>query len=161
MTQVLLSLGMVSMILNSAVRATASAGRVNEILKEVPVQTNGSEVSQEKQNASEIVFDHVTFSYAGASRPAIEDISFMAKQGETIGIIGPTGCGKSSLIQLVPRFYDVDKGMVLVDGLNVNDWDMDALRGRIGIAPQKPLLFSGSIAENLRWGNEKCTFFLK
>jgi len=157
MTQVLFSLGMVSMILNSAVRATASAGRVKEILDEVPVQINGETNPSGKANAAEIVFDHVTFSYAGAARPAIEDISFTAKPGETVGIIGPTGCGKSSLIQLVPRFYDAQMGSVRVDGLDVKDWDMDTLRERIGVAPQKPLLFSGSIAENLRWANEHVT----
>ncbi len=154
MTQVLFSLGMVSMILNSAVRATASASRVKEVLDEVPAQINGSKRIPETSNASEVCFQHVTFSYAGTMRPAIEDVSFTAKPGETVGIIGPTGCGKSSLIQLVPRFYDAEKGSVLVDGLDVKQWDADALRGRVGVAPQKALLFTGSIAENLRWGNE-------
>ena len=157
MTQVLFSLGMVSMILNSAVRATASAARVQEVFDEIPAQRLGSQIAAESSHASEVRFDQVTFSYADASRPAIENVSFTARPGETIGIIGPTGCGKSSLVQLVPRFYDASKGQVLVDGLDVQSWNVDALRQRIGVVPQKALLFSGSIAENLRWGSACAT----
>ncbi len=156
MTQVLFSLGMVSHILNTAVRAVASASRVKEVLQEVPVQQNGTktEENNEKTKAGEICFEKVTFSYAGASQYAIKDINFTVHAGETLGIIGPTGCGKSTLINLVPRFYDVDKGRILVDQVDVKDWDMDALRQKIGVAPQKALLFSGTITENLRWGKE-------
>lgn len=153
MTQVLFALGFVSAILNIAVRATASAGRVEEVLREVPVQENGSAIT-EQSAAAEVRLDHVTFTYAGASRPAVEDITFIARPGETVGIIGPTGCGKSTLINLVPRFYDAQEGTVAVDGLDVKDWDMDALRQKIGVAPQKPMLFSGTIADNLRWAKE-------
>lgn len=154
MTQVLFSLGMVSRILNTAVRATASASRVKEIFDETPVQQNGTEAAEGSTEAAEIRFEEVTFSYANASRPAIENISFTARPGETVGIIGPTGCGKSSLVQLVPRFYDAEQGSIYVDGLEVKDWDMNALRQRVGVAPQKPTLFTGSILQNLRWGNE-------
>lgn len=156
MTQVLFSLGMVSHILNTAVRAVASASRVKEVLQEVPVQQNGTktEENEEKTKAGEICFEEVTFSYAGASQYAIKDINFTVQAGETLGIIGPTGCGKSTLINLVPRFYDVNKGRILVDQVDVKDWDMDALRQKIGVAPQKALLFSGTITENLRWGKE-------
>lgn len=157
MTQVLFSLGMVSMILNSAVRATASASRVKEVFDEIPAQKNGSESISDDSRASEIRFEHVTFSYAGTSRPAIEDVSFTAHPGETIGIIGPTGCGKSSLVQLVPRFYDTSEGCILVDGLDVKKWNVEALRKKIGVAPQKALLFSGTIKENLRWGNKNAS----
>ena len=159
MTQVLFSLGMVSNILNTAVRAIASAERVEEVLSEVSAQKNGTEGEKTDMTnvSSEVKFEDVTFSYAGGARPAIENVSFTAQPGETIGIIGPTGCGKSTLIQLVPRFYDVQKGRVLVDGVNVEAWDMNALRHRIGIAPQKALLFTGSIAENLRWGLEEAS----
>lgn len=153
MTQVLFSLGMVSAILNVAVRATTSAARVEEVLREVPAQDNGTESMQHVRPA-EIIFENVTFSYAGTSRPAVEDISFTVRPGETLGIIGPTGCGKSTLIQLVPRFYDATAGRILVDGVDVKEWDMEALRSRIGVAPQKPLLFSGTVLENLRWGLE-------
>ncbi len=156
MTQVLFSLGMVSNILNTAVRALASAERVEEVLKEKVAQENGAQKAVENMTSmsSEVRFENVTFSYAGSSRPAIENISFTAHPGETIGIIGPTGCGKSTLIHLVPRFYDAGEGQVLVDGLDVKEWDMEALRHRIGVAPQKALLFTGTIAENLRWGQE-------
>ena len=154
MTQVLFALGFVSAILNIAVRATASANRVEEVLREIPAQENGT-----SNGASDgaIRFDHVSFTYAGASRPSLEDLTFTANPGETVGIIGPTGCGKSTLINLVPRFYDAQQGAVEVDGLDVKDWDMDALRKKIGVAPQKPLLFSGTIAENLRWAKEDAT----
>lgn len=159
MTQILFSLGMVSTILNVAVRAAASAERVDEVLREVPTQKNGSEYMQkhEGRSAAEIRFEHVSFSYAGTPRPAVNDISFAVQQGETLGIIGPTGCGKSSLINLVPRFYDAEKGCVFVDGLNVKKWNIDTLRKKIGVAPQKALLFSGTIAENLRWGQEQAS----
>lgn len=156
MTQVLFSLGMVSNILNVAVRAVTSAARVEEVLRETPAQENGTDTVRSTAPAR-VTFENVTFSYAGASRPAVEDISFSVRPGETLGIIGPTGCGKSTLIQLIPRFYDASEGRILVDGLNVQDWDMEALRSRIGVAPQKPLLFSGSILENLHWGLEEAS----
>lgn len=154
MTQVLFSLGMVSAILNVAVRAVTSAGRVEEVLRERPAQENGGRKTEDRGVAAEICFDHVTFSYAGAAQPALQDVSFTVRPGKTLGIIGPTGCGKSTIVNLVPRFYDAQKGRVLVDGVDVKDWEMEALRQRIGTAPQKPLLFSGTIAENLRWGRE-------
>lgn len=156
MTQVLFSLGMVSAILNVAVRAVASAGRVEKILQEVPSQKNGTQNPSlnKKASASEIRFENVTFSYTCASRPAIENISFTVQPGETLGIIGPTGCGKSTITNLISRFYDVDDGYVLIDGTDVKKWDSNALRKKIGIAPQKALLFSGTIEENLRWGQE-------
>jgi len=159
MTQVLFSLGMVSNILNTAVRAVASAGRVEEVLNEVPAQKDGEkdDVAGEVSQAAEVRFENVTFSYAGTSRPAIENISFTANPGETLGIIGPTGCGKSTLINLVPRFYDAQKGHILVDGLGVKEWNMGVLRQKIGVAPQKALLFTGTIADNLRWGNENAS----
>jgi len=160
MTQVLFSLGMVSNILNTAVRAVASAGRVEEVLSEVPAQRDVEEGSRperssgKEKRAAEVRFENVTFAYGEASCPAVENISFTVKSGETLGIIGPTGGGKSTLVQLVPRFYDVQKGRVLVDGMDVKEWNMNTLRQKIGVAPQKALLFQGTIAENLRWGLE-------
>ena len=154
MTQVLFALGFVSAILNIAVRATASANRVEEVLREIPAQENGAAIGG---SDGAICFDHVSFTYAGASRASVEDLTFNARPGETVGIIGPTGCGKTTLINLVPRFYDAQLGTVAVDGVDVKDWDMDALRQMIGVAPQKPLLFSGTIAENLRWAKEDAT----
>lgn len=152
MTQVLFALGMVSNILNSAVRAVASSERVQEIFDEVAAQkTVEGEPGEIK---GDISFEAVSFTYAKSARPALENISFRVKAGETIGIIGPTGSGKSTLTHLVSRFYDVTKGCVKIDGNNVNEMNMEMLRRAIGVVPQKALLFSGSIAQNLRWGDK-------
>lgn len=156
MTQVAFALGMVSNILNSAVRAMASAERAQEILLEKPAQrTAHPAMDLEIQGA--VAFEGVSFHYAGAANPALSDITFQAEPGETIGIIGPTGAGKTSLVNLVPRFYDASCGRVLVDGADVNLVDPHALRAAIAVVPQKALLFSGTIAENLRWGREDAT----
>lgn len=158
MTQVLFSLGMVSMILNTAVRAVASAGRVEEVMNEVAAQKDGEKTDGDTRNrGAKVCFENVTFSYAGEGDPAIEEVSFVANPGETIGIIGPTGCGKSSLVNLVPRFYDAQEGRILINDIEVKEWSMDALRKKIGVAPQKALLFTGTIIENLRWGAEDAT----
>ena len=106
------------------------------------------------KNAPAVVFDHVCLTYAGAGSESLTDISFTAKHGETIGIIGGTGSGKSSVVNLIPRFYDVTKGRVLVDGVDVKDYSPEVLRSRIGIVPQKAVLFAGTIVENLRWGKK-------
>lgn len=161
MTQVLFSLGMVSHILNSAVRAVASAQRVQEIFDEIPVQKNGTVKASENtekctaSGAGAIVFRDVSFAYGGAAAPSLKHVSFTAQPGMTVGIIGPTGSGKSTLVNLVPRFYDVTEGCVEIDGVNVNDLDMNDLRQKIAVVPQKALLFSGSILENLRWGDKR------
>ncbi len=154
MTQVLFSLGMVSNILNAFVRAVASAQRVEEILQEEPVQKDGA-----NQGGPELLcprgsveFRNVTFYYAGTGRPSVQALSFSVQPGETIGIIGPTGSGKTTLVSLIPRFYDATEGQVLVDGTDVTQWSMDRLRENIAVVPQKALLFSGTIEENLRWG---------
>ncbi len=105
-----------------------------------------------------MTFENVTFAYPGhAESPVIRNVSFTAKPGETVAFIGSTGSGKSTLIQLIPRFYDVSEGRVLVDGVDVRDMSMAALRQKIGYIPQKALLFSGTIAENLRYGKEDAT----
>ncbi len=153
MTQVLFALGMVSNILNSAVRATASSQRVQEILQEEPAQKSPASPST-KQVEGGLTFENVSFCYAGAGEPSLEDISLEIKAGETIGIIGATGSGKSTLVNLVPRFYDVTAGRLLVDGVNVNDMDEGVLRQAIAAVPQKALLFSGTVEYNLRWGKE-------
>ena len=154
MTQILFSLARVSGIMNAAVRASASAGRVREILEEKPVQENGSGDFLQGQ----IVFEKVSFTYAGTSRPALENISFQAEPGETIGIIGPTGSGKSTFVQLIPRFYDATSGTVRIGGKDVKEMDAEALRSQISLVPQKALLFTGTIAENIRWGRENASF---
>lgn len=153
MTQVLFALGMVSNILNSAVRAVASSARVQEILDEKPAQRE-VQSTQEKISSGSIIFQQVSFSYADAARPALQDVSFSVGEGETIGIIGPTGSGKSTLVNLVPRFYDAARGQVLVGGQDVTHISMTRLRQMIAVVPQKALLFTGTIQENLRWGNK-------
>ncbi|MGN1147110.1 MAG: ABC transporter ATP-binding protein [Lachnospiraceae bacterium] len=164
MTQVLFSLGMVSNILNAFVRAVASAERVEEILKEEPTQKNVTNMSDNagetggnNQMRGTVVFRNVTFSYADTGRPSIQGLDFTVKPGETIGIIGPTGSGKSTLVNLIPRFYDATEGQVLVDGRDVTEWNMEELRKSIAVVPQKALLFSGTIEANLRWGKQDAT----
>lgn len=163
MTQVLFALGMVTNILNSAVRAAASSARVQEILNEVPAQ---HELKTEKNTATalqksgmegSIVFQQVSFAYAGTNRPAVHEVSFSVREGETIGIIGPTGSGKSTLVNLVPRFYDATQGQVSVGGRDVTRMPTEQLRQMIAVAPQKALLFTGTIQENLRWGDKQAT----
>lgn len=156
MTQILFSLGMVSTILNNAVRAIASSERVQEILAERPAQEQPFEPLVPDIQGN-ITFRDVSFSYAGTSEAAIEGMSFAIRAGETIGIIGPTGSGKTTLINLVPRFYDATEGQVLMDGQDVARIDPKTLRQAIAVVPQKSLLFSGTIAENLRWSKEEAT----
>lgn len=101
-----------------------------------------------------IIFDHVSLTYSGGGDESLTDIDFVVKKGETVGIIGGTGSGKTSVVNLIPRFYDATKGRVLVDGMKVRDYDIAALREKIGVVPQKAVLFKGTIRENLLWGNE-------
>ncbi|MEA5059624.1 MAG: ABC transporter ATP-binding protein [Candidatus Pelethousia sp.] len=156
MTQVLFAMGMVSIILNNAVRAIASSERVQEILNERPVQALAPHPLS-SEITGRISFQNVSFSYAGSSEAAVRHLTFTVEPGETIGIIGPTGSGKTSLISLVPRFYDATAGQVQLDGKDVRQLDTIALRQSIAVVPQKSLLFSGTIAENLRWGKEDAT----
>lgn len=112
---------------------------------------------QSKTTDDKVVFKNVTFTYEGAKEPALCNLSFTVKKGQTIGIIGGTGCGKSTLVNLIPRFYDVTEGEVLVDGVNVKDYTFDGLRSSIGVVPQKAVLFNGTIADNMRWGKADAT----
>ncbi len=153
MTQILFSLGMVSNILNTAARAAASARRIDEVLREVPTQMVPEDASCPDWKG-EVDFSDVSFAYAGAARDALSHVSFHASPGEIIGVIGPTGSGKSTLVNLIPRFYDATGGIVSVDGQDVTLVDVKALRGAVAVVPQKALLFTGSILENLRWGND-------
>lgn len=153
MMQVLFSLGMVSNILNMAVRATASAERVQEVLLEEPAQKM-EEHPLQKEIMGNISFQDVSFTYAGAARPSLKHVNLEIEAGKTIGIIGATGSGKSTLVSLVPRFYDVTQGQLLIDGTDVCKLDEHILRDAIAVVPQKALLFSGSIEYNLRWGKE-------
>lgn len=158
MTQVLFSLMMISNVFNMFVRAKASANRIGDVMtqqNDMPVAACPVELSDAKGS---VEFDHVSFSYAGAvGEPVLKDISFTCAQGEIIGVIGSTGSGKSSLVNLIPRFYDTTSGTVKVNGVNVKDVDPKKLRERIAVVPQKTVLFSGTILDNLHWGREAAT----
>lgn len=156
MTQVLFALSMVSSIFNTAVRAMASSKRVNEIMEEVPAQIS-PKMPIFPNIKGEISFEHVHFSYAGSSRESLNQIDFHIMPGETLGIIGSTGSGKTTLVNLVPRFYDATKGKVLIDGHNINTIDEQTLRTAVAVVPQKALLFTGTILDNLRWGKRDAT----
>ena len=156
MTQVLFALSMVSSIFNTAVRAMASSKRVSEIMEEVPAQIS-PKTPIFPNIRGEISFEHVHFSYAGSSRESLNQIDFHIMPGETLGIIGPTGSGKTTLVNLVPRFYDATKGKVLIDGHNINTIDEQTLRTAVAVVPQKALLFTGTILDNLRGGKRDAT----
>jgi len=156
--QIMFSLVMVSMMFVLIPRASASAVRINEVLDmepviEDPAQSNAKSSSMR----GHIEFQDVTFSYPGAEQPAVQNISFIANPGETTAIIGGTGSGKSTMINLIPRFYDVESGRVLVDGIDVRDIPQHELRQKIGYVPQKAVLFTGTIADNIRYGKEDAT----
>lgn len=173
MTQIVFALGMVSNILNMSVRAQASAERVGQVLREVPAQAmDGSraqevpaqDVSWEQVQAASpyhgedtIEFCDVSFTYAGSAIPSISHISFQTEPGMVLGIIGTTGSGKTTLVSLIPGFYDVSEGRILIGGENVNSMNPRALRSRIAVVPQKALLFTGTIEYNLRWGKENAS----
>ena len=156
MTQVLFSLMIISNIFNRAIRAMASSERIGEILDEVPAQKTPDHplVPDIK---GEIVFSNVSFAYPGSEKNALTDISFSCLPGQTIGIIGPTGSGKSTLTYLIPRFYDASSGVVSVDGADVTFTETDHLRSNVGTAAQRALLFTGTIRDNLLWGNPNAT----
>ncbi len=153
MTQVLFAVTMIANTINNAVRAMASAGRIKEVLDEKPAQKM-SENPLTPALTGEVTFDKVSFTYAGAGNGSLTDISFRLPAGTTAGIIGPTGSGKTTLVNLVPRLYDATKGRVLMDGVDVNEIDEHTLRDAIAVVPQKALLFTGTVADNLRWGKQ-------
>lgn len=154
--QILFSLIMVSIIFVMVPRASVSAGRINEVLEAVP-DIEDAPSPKTVAERGHLEFRDVSFSYEGAEAPAIEHISFDAKPGEVTAIIGGTGSGKSTLVSLIPRFYDVSSGAVLVDGVDIRDLSQESLRRKIGYVPQKALLFTGSVAENIRHGKEDAT----
>ncbi len=154
MTQVLFSVTMISNTLNTAVRATASSVRIQEVLEERPAQKL-PENPLMPDITGDIHFDHVSFAYAGAGKESLHDIDVHIHSGETIGIIGSTGSGKTTLVNLVPRFYDAVSGKIWVDGCDVTQIDPKRLREAVAVVPQKALLFSGTIRDNLRWGRDE------
>lgn len=136
-------------------RASVSASRLKEIMDtESSIQSNENGVT-ETEIKGEVEFQNVYFKYPDADEPVLKDISFKAYKGQTVAFIGSTGSGKSTIIQLIPRLYDVTEGRILVDGVDVRDYNLEALRNKIGYTPQKSLLFSGTIADNLRFGKEE------
>ncbi len=153
--QILLALIVVANLVVTYTKAFASAGRVLEVLETEPSIRDG-EGAQEKAGAPAVAFDHVQFSYHGGES-ALEDISFSVPKGAVVGIIGGTGAGKSTLIQLMLRFYDVDCGRVLLNGADVREYPLDTLRRKIGLVPQAVELFEGTIADNIRWGKRDAT----
>ena len=156
-TQILMSVMMVGMMFQQVSRSAASMKRVNEVLSTNPVISDGHK-SADSDNSGTVEFRNVGFSYPGSSgKPVLSGIDLKAGKGQMIAILGSTGCGKTSLVNLVPRFYDATEGDVLVDGVNVKDYDVDTLRSKIGVVLQKSELFSGTVAENIRWGCETAT----
>ena len=155
MTQILVELIKMANLIITMTKAVACGNRIESIL-----EIEAEEYSLEAAAASvdgRVEFRNVSAKYKGAAECSLEDISFTALPGQTVGIIGPTGSGKSTLVNLIPAFYKANRGEVLVDGMNVNDHDPSALRQRIGIVPQKAVLFQGTIRENLLWGNKDAT----
>lgn len=153
----LMSLMMLSMVVVMLSMSMASIRRISEVLQETPDLKEPEQPVTEVADGS-VDFDHVTFSYKhGSGKNALTDIDLHIKSGETIGIIGGTGCGKSSLVNLICRLYDVDQGAVRVGGTDVRDYDMEALRNQVSVVLQKNTLFSGTILDNLRWGNPDAT----
>ena len=155
--QILMSLMMLSMVFVMIIISRASAERIVEILDEKSDLTNGESPVTEVKDGS-VVFDHVSFSYTGKKdKICLSDINLNIRSGETVGIIGGTGSAKTTLVQLIPRLYDVTEGSLKVGGLDTRKYDLEALRDQVAMVLQKNVLFSGTIKENLRWGNENAT----
>ena len=170
MSQILVELVKLANLIITVTKAIACGNRVQNVFEVENSLVGGSYRGatqqerhcggQEKKGAGgghSVTFDHVSLTYAGAGTESLSDIHFTAHEGETVGIIGGTGSGKSSVINLIPRFYDATKGSVLLNGRNVKEYGLETLRGKIGIVPQRAVLFEGTIADNLRWGKEDAT----
>ncbi|MGB9681576.1 MAG: ABC transporter ATP-binding protein [bacterium] len=158
MTQILFSLMMIGNILIFVTRASASAERINEVLETKLDIENPKNADTTPITNGEVVFENVYFSYNRQDgEPVLKDISFVASSGETVAILGTTGAGKSTLVSLIPRLYDPTKGRILINGKDVRNVDLKVLRSAIGIVLQESILFSGTIRENICWGNENAT----
>ncbi|XOQ45287.1 MAG: ABC transporter ATP-binding protein [Clostridium sp.] len=158
-TQILMALGMLAMVFMQSAKAVASLNRINEVMNATVDLTDEHAKFKEKTvQEGRIEFRNVSFQYyKNSEKKVLDNISFTILPGEVVGIIGPTGCGKTTLVQMIPRLYDVDAGEVLVDGINVKDYSLQHLRDAVGMVLQKNVLFSGTIIENLKWGNEDAT----
>ncbi|HLI06691.1 MAG TPA: ABC transporter ATP-binding protein [Ktedonobacteraceae bacterium] len=155
--QIMFALLMVSMMFIMLPRAAAAATRINEVLAIEPEIHDPKEARPAGDERGYVEFQDVTFSYPGAEEPALSHISFRAQPGEVTAIIGGTGAGKSTLVNLIPRFYDIDSGRILVDGVDIREMSQETLRSKIGLVPQRAVLFSGTIADNIRYGKEDAT----
>ena len=158
-TQILMSLMMLTMIFMNSSRALASARRISEVLDE-KIDLNDDQAKHKELDVrrGDVEFRGVSFRYyKNSPGKVLDNISLKINAGETVGVVGSTGCGKTTLVSMIPRLYDVDEGEVLVDGVNVRDYDLTRLRDGVGMVLQKNVLFSGTIAENLRWGDESAT----
>ncbi|MBD8046945.1 ABC transporter ATP-binding protein [Clostridium faecium] len=148
------SLMLFSMVFVMYPKAQVSAERIEELLETEPLIKNPENGVKDTEIKGLIEFDNVTFAYPGGEEPVLKNISFTAKKGETVSFIGSTGSGKSTLINLIPRFYDVTEGSIKIDGVDVRDYDLNSLREKIGFIPQKTLLFTGTIGSNIKFGKE-------
>lgn len=157
MSQILLALVALSNLIITFTKALASAGRINEIFALNPSIKDGNGGVKRKSEAPKIELKQVEFCYEGDKSPVLSNLDVAIKKGETIGIIGGTGSGKTTFVNLLPRFYDVTAGEVLIDGVNVKEYTLDHLRKKFGIVPQKPVLFHGTIRDNMRYGKEDAT----
>ncbi|AHA28658.1 ABC transporter ATP-binding protein [Exiguobacterium sp. MH3] len=154
--QIMFALVMASVMFVMIPRAAVSAKRINEVLEMTPTMTDEGTQTADREKGT-LVFDRVTFRYPGAETPVLSEISFAARPGEVTAVIGGTGSGKSTLVNLIPRFYDVTEGSIRVNGVDSQDVPQEELRSKIGFVPQKALLFTGTIAENIRFGKEDAT----
>ena len=154
--QIMFALVMASVLFVMIPRAAVSAKRINEVLEMTPTMIDEGTQTADREKGT-LIFDRVTFRYPGAETPVLSDISFAARPGEVTAVIGGTGSGKSTLVNLIPRFYDVTEGSIRVNGVDSQDVPQEELRSKIGFVPQKALLFTGTIAENIRFGKEDAT----
>lgn len=159
MSQILVELIKLADLIINITKAVACGNRIQKVLEVEPSMENGSKECVEEKNTQEnaVDFNHVSLTYAGAGAPSLTDIDLHVKTGQTIGIIGGTGSGKTSVVNLIPRFYDATQGNVLVFGKPVKEQDMESLRSQIAIVSQKAVLFAGTIRENMKWGKEDAT----
>lgn len=157
MLQIIVELIKLASLIITLTKSLACAGRVSAVLAQEPSMTYADQEAPQGSGENAVSFDHVTFTYQNAGAPSLADISFQAKKGQTIGIIGGTGSGKSTLVSLIPRFYDPQEGTVCLNGVNVMDESRAALCGKVGVVQQRAVLFQGSIRDNLRWGNENAS----
>lgn len=156
MSQILVELIKFASLIITMTKAAACGNRIQDVFSVQPGQISGT-CRPKGELRGQVEFRHAAITYQKAGAEALSDVSFLARPGQTVGIIGGTGSGKSTLVNLIPRFYDATRGQVLVDGVDVQDWDMEALRRRIAVVPQKAVLFRGTIRSNLLWGREDAT----